>query len=264
MESKIYKVNVINHTKINDHIEYVLSIENIQKGNNFSFTERYTILRNLYELMKKEAASKNFPPFPPSKLFGYEEEKFVVKREKELNTFFESINADEKFSKLPSFINYIELNLKKNPNKEKISSKKIQYSIKSKSNKIDFEPFLKAKRLTPEEFKKKCLEGKKIAEAYNQKFVNLDYDIEINAKEKDEIKYNNLISESQILREDDNNNLNQIEKGKDDIFNLIGNLDKGNEIVNLTENKIKNIINQNIEKFSNMSKMIDFDEFLLK
>lgn len=154
--------------------------------------------------------------------------------------------------------------MKKNPNKEKISSKKIQYSIKSKSNKIDFEPFLKAKRLTPEEFKKKCLEGKKIAEAYNQKFVNLDYDIELNAKEKDEIKYNNLISESQILREDDNNNLNKIEKGKDDNFNLIGNLDKGNEIVILTENKIKNIINQNIEKFSNMSKMIDFDEFLLK
>lgn len=264
MDSKIYKVNVINHSKVNDHIEYVLSIENLQKGNNFSFTERFTTLRNLYELMKKEASSKNFPPFPPSKLFGYEEEKFVVKREKELNTFFEFINANEKFSKLPSLIKYIEENLKKNPNKEKISSKKIQYSIQSKSNKMDFEPFLKAKRLTPEEFKKKCLEGKKIAEAYNQKFVNLNYDIEINSKEKDEIKYNNLISESHILRDDDNNNLNKIEKGKDDNFNLIGNLDKDNEFVNPTENKINNIINQNIEKFNNMSKLIDFDEFLLK
>ena len=264
MESKIYKVNVINHTKVNDHIEYVLSIENLQKGNNFSFTERYTTLRNLYDLMKKEAASKNFPPFPPSKLFGYEDEKFVVKREKELNTFFESISSDEKFSKLPSLINYIEENLKKNPKKEKISSKKIQYSIKSKSNKLDFEPFLKAKRLTQEEFKKKMLEGKKIAEAYNQKFVNLNYDIKLNANEKDEIKYINLISESQILRKDNNDNLNQIEKGKDDNFNLIGNLDNDNEIINPTENIIKNIINQNIDKFNNMSKMIDFDEFLLK
>lgn len=63
MESKIYKVNVINHTKINDHIEYVLSIENIQKGNNFSFTERYTILRNLYELMKKKPLAKIFHLF---------------------------------------------------------------------------------------------------------------------------------------------------------------------------------------------------------
>ena len=158
MESKIYKVNVINHSRVNDHIEYVLSIENLQKGNNFSFSDSYTSLRKLYELMKKEASSKNFPPFPPSKLFGYEEEKFVIKREKELNAFFEAISSDEKFSKLPSLINYIEDNLKKNPKKEKISSKKIQYSIKSKNNQIGFEPFLKAKRLTPEEFKKKCSE----------------------------------------------------------------------------------------------------------
>ena len=65
MESKIlYKVNVINHSKIEDHIEYVVSVENLKNGINITFTERYSSLRNLYELMKKEASGKNFPPFP--------------------------------------------------------------------------------------------------------------------------------------------------------------------------------------------------------
>lgn len=261
MESKIlYKVNVINHSKIEDHIEYVVSVENLKNGINITFTERYSSLRNLHELMKKEASGKNFPPFPPKKFFGAEDEKFVLKREKDLNTFFESINTDENLANLPSFIKFIEDNLKKNSNKEKISSRKIQYSIQFKNSENDFKSFLEEKRLTPEEFKKECLEGKKIAEKFSQKFVSLNYDIEVNSKEQNEKKYENIIKENKIFISDETN-MKIIENGTDGNFILIG---KDEEITNLIENKLKKIINQNLEIFYNMSKMMNIDEFLLK
>ena len=39
MESERYKIKVIGHKNIEDHTEFVISIE--KKGINFSFSERY-------------------------------------------------------------------------------------------------------------------------------------------------------------------------------------------------------------------------------
>ena len=261
MESIKYKINIINHIRIEGHALYVISVENINNGVNISFTERYSVLRNLYEIMKKEASDKNFPPFPPKKFFGYDDEKFVLTREKELNEFFEKINSNEKFSKLPSLIKFIEENLKKNPNKEKISSRQIQYSIQSKNdNKLFLKPIIKGKILTPEEYKKESLEGKKIVDEYKQKFVSLDYDIEINSNDKAEMKYTNLIK-SDLTLNNKIEDLNQLDKGVDDNFNYIG---KDEENINDIINKIKNVIELNTEKFNAMSKLIDFKEFILE
>ena len=191
-----------------------------------------------------------------------ETEAFIDKREKELREFFEEINKNENFSRLPSLINYIEENLKKSPNKKIISSKKISYFMQVKdqnNNNINY--FLESKRLSPEEYKKELKNGKKIVDDFSQKFVCLDYDIDINSNDKKEKKYEKIMKEEKILNYMDNDNLNKIEDGNNENFNLIG---KEEENINTIEKQIKIIVENNLNKFNNLSKMIDFDEFLLK
>ena len=265
MESQSYKINIINHTRVDGRVCYVVSVENLGTGLNFSFSERYTNLRNLYELMKKESANKNFPSFPPNKLFGYEEEKFVITREKDLNEFFEKINSNENFSKLPSLIKYIEENLKKNPNKEIISSRQIENTLQNKNvnniNKNIFNSSFKGKKLTPEEYKKELIEGKKIVDNYSLKFIKLDYEIEIKNDENNEKKYENIAKENLIINDEENKEVNSVDIGNDDNLKFIGN---DEEYLKNVIIKIKNIMEENAKKFEEMSKMVDFDEFLLK
>ena len=224
MESKKYKVNVINHERNEGHVLYILSVEDLLTGLKINISERYSNLRNLYEIMKKESCNKNFPSFPPKKFFGKEDEKFIKTREKDLNEFFEKINNNEIFSKLSSFNKYIEDNFAKNPKIEKITTKHIQQLNKPKiNNNINIINYYKGKRLTPEEYKKECLEGKKIVDNYKIKFISLDYDIDIHSNEKNEIKYKNLVKDNLILNNKDQTDFNNIEKGNDDNLNFIGN-----------------------------------------
>ena len=261
METKIYKVNVINHKKIDGHIAYILSVQNPRTGLNITFVERYSNLRNLYELMKKESSNKNFPSFPPKKFFGYEDEKFVIKREKDLNEFFEKINADENFSKLSSLIKYIEANLEKNLKKEEVSSRQIQYSKQSQIYNKNMINCIKGKRLTQEEYKKECIEGKKIVDDYKLKFISLDYDIDIKNNEKIEKKYENLMRDKLIFNDEDKDDLSNMDIGNEDNLKMIGN--KEDHFIDIVS-KIKHIIDENIEKYSSMNKMMDSDEFLLQ
>ena len=264
MDSIAYKINVINYTKVDDHIFYILSVENLLTGINISFSERYINLRNLYETMKKESGNKNFPSFPPKKLFGYEDEKFVKTRKKDLNGFFEKINSNQNFSKLPSLIKYIEEILKKNPNKEKISSRQIQNSLRSKNinntNKIVGNAFI-GKKFTPEEYKKDCIEGKKIVSYFNLKFISLDYNIEVKSNDNAYKKYENITKENLIFNEEDKKGINILDKGDDDNFKFVGN---EQEYLKDIIYSIKNIMEENIKNFESICKIMDIDEFILK
>ena len=102
MEKENINFQVLSHIKVENHIEYLINIANKKSGINIFFTEKYQNLRSLYEKMKKESKIKNFPSFPPNKLFGYEEENFVIQRAKDLNSFFSEIMSDNNFSKIPS------------------------------------------------------------------------------------------------------------------------------------------------------------------
>ena len=264
METISYKINVINYTKIEGHIFYVVSVENLLTGINISFSERYSNLRNLYEAMKKESGNKNFPSFPPKKLFGYEDEKFVKIRKKDLNEFFEKINSNQNFSKLSTLIKYIEENLKKNPNKEKISSRQIQNSLQDKNinniNKIIGNVF-KNKKLTPEEYKKECIEGKKIVDSYNLKFIRLDYEIEVKNNDNAEKKYENISKENLVFNDEEKKKLNNVDKGDDNNLKFVGNEE---DYLKDILYKIKNIIEVKAKNFETMGKMIDLNECILK
>ena len=105
MESERYKISVIGHTKVDTHTEYTIVIE--KKDVSFSFSERYSNLKTLNDLMKKATTSNAFPKFPPRKFFGAEDEKFINKRQQELNNYFEIISISPQFSNLPPLIKFI-------------------------------------------------------------------------------------------------------------------------------------------------------------
>ena len=261
MEPQGYFLNIINHIKKDGHIFYVFYVENRRTGIIQSFSDRYSILQKLYEKMKKEANNRDFPNFPSKKFMQRETEAFIEKREKELKEFFEEINKNENYLRLPSLISYIEESLKKSPNKKIISSKKLSYAMQFQNQNNNIKYFLESKRLSPEEYKNELKNGKKIVDDFSQKFVSLDYDIDINSNDKKEKKYEKIMNEEKILNHMDNDNLNKIEDGNNENFNFIG---KDEENINIIEKQIKIMVENNLNKFNNLSKMIDFDEFLLK
>ena len=68
MESERYKIKVTDHIKADGHTEYIINIG--KNGINFTFSERYSNLQALNNLMKKATNNKGFPKFPPKQFFG--------------------------------------------------------------------------------------------------------------------------------------------------------------------------------------------------
>ena len=132
MNKEGYYIKVVGHSKKDDHIEYIINVE--KDGINFTFTERYSDLRNLSESMRKFTNKATFPKFPPKKFFGGEDEKFLAKRQQELNTFFELISKDEEFSTLPPLIKFIK---EKNAKKENNDKNMNLITEKSKKEKVE-------------------------------------------------------------------------------------------------------------------------------
>ena len=232
MESERYKISVIGHTKKDNHIHYKINVE--KNGKNFSFLERYSGLRVLNDTMKKYTNKPTFPKFPPKKFFGSEEEKFIIKRQQEINTYFENICKDPDLSTLPPLIKFIEDKISKQNLSEnteqikkeniKIEEKELKKSLKN-SNEKDYE---------------------KIVKELNKKFYEMDkilYDKE-NVNDNDNDTFIQYFKNNKINFEDFNIKL---EKGDENNFNFINNNDADN--LNSFENSIK-------EKYQNVDELI--------
>ena len=237
MKKERYNIKIVGHSKKNDHIEYIINVEN--NGIHFTFTERYSDLRNLSELMKKSTNKATFPKFPPKKFFGGDDEKFLAKRQQELNTFFELISKDEEFSTLPPLIKFIkEKSLKKENNekniniiKEKPKMEKIEENEQKKNiNKVSEKDYLNLVK----EYNQKFYDIKNfydLGENSNMKFANyfknnkIEYnDTKIKLDTTDDNIFNNIKKEDVILISIENNikdkilKLNELYKSFDDIY----------------------------------------------
>jgi hypothetical protein len=99
---KNYRLYFINYKKRGDHVEYIMRLNCIEDSKLFAeFAERYSTLKDLHDVMKKEASSINFPKFPPKKFFGNTDEKFLNKRQTDLQHYFNAILGSKEFSQLP-------------------------------------------------------------------------------------------------------------------------------------------------------------------
>ena len=220
MNKEGYYIKVVGHSKKDDHIEYIINVE--KDGINFTFTERYSDLRNLSESMRKFTNKATFPKFPPKKFFGGEDEKFLAKRQQELNTFFELISKDEEFSTLPPLIKFIKEKSAKKENNDKNMN---LITEKSKKEKVEEnEPKKSVNKNTEKDYLN-------IVNECHHKFYDTKnfYD----AGENSGIKFANFFKNNKI--NDTNNKLN-LDTADDNIFS---NINKGDTILISIENNIK-------------------------
>lgn len=239
MEQKRYKIKLIDHIKKDGHTEYTLLIEN--DNEKFSFAERYSILKKLNDIMKKESNNNNqFPKFPPRKFFGSEDEKFIIKRQQEINIFFDVICNNPNFSKLPSLIKFIEEKKKKGEVSNDKNYDHVQAEqVKPKNIIEDVSQKKEPQIMTSTEVRKKEEEFNKIVNEFCQQFydVNNYYDKDMI---NDNDKYIKFFENNNIK----NDGISFLAPSDDSNFNLIGINDddfESNEIRN--KNKLNNVIN---------------------
>jgi hypothetical protein len=225
MESQRFKIEVIGHTKIEDHMEYIINVE--KNGQNFSFTERYSGLRGLNESLRKSTNKLTFPKFPPKKFFGSEDEKFIVKRQQEINIYFDIICKDPDFISLPPLIKFIEekskkQNLKGTPQIKKENIKEEQNELKKSMKGISEKDY------------------EKIVKEFNSKYYIMNSYDNINDNDKGQfIKYfkNNKINfeddDEVYLNFGNNKNYNYINNSKNDMKNIEENIK--NKILKIEE-----------------------------
>ena len=232
MESDRYIIKVIDHIKKEGHMHYIINVE--KNGQNFSFTERYSSLRGLNEAMRKSTNKLTFPKFPPKKFFGSEEEKFIIKRQQEINTYFELICKDPDFVTLPPLIKFIE---------EK----------RSQQNMIENKPQIKKEpvKVEEKEVKKNSIQNnnnlkdyENIIKELNSKFykVNDFY----TADDNDTVKFINFFKNNKI----NTDNAIKLENGDENNFNLVNN-DENNI------NHFKDLNKEKISKIEDLFKSFD-------
>lgn len=138
--TKHYKIIFKKFEIIDGHVEYLINIscEN-DSSINIDFKDRYSRLKDLHESFKKEADSLNFPKFPPKKLFGNMEEKFLLERKIKLQHYFNTILGSKDFSQLKSLNSWIDgliknyLKSNKNKSDDKLVNIKDNNNPSSKS-----------------------------------------------------------------------------------------------------------------------------------
>ena len=243
MESERYKISVIGHTKKDGHIYYKINVE--KNGQNFSFLERYSGLRVLNDTMKKHTNKATFPKFPPKKFFGSEEERFIIKRQQEINTYFELICKDQDLVTLPPLIKFIEdkrskqnLNDKSDQIKKeniKVEEKELKKSLKNPSEK-DYEKIVKDLKdkfynMNNMIYDKENLNdndsGKFVKYFKNNKINFVDFDIKLENGDENNFKYINNEDENDLKYCDDKikdkfRKMDELIQSFDDIYNTNG------------------------------------------
>ena len=243
MESERYKISVIGHTKKDGHMHYIINVE--KNGQNFSFLERYSGLRVLNDAMKKHTNKTTFPKFPPKKFFGSEEERFIIKRQQEINTYFELICKDQDLVILPPLIKFIEdkrskqnLNGKSEQIKKeniKIEEKELKKSLKNQSEK-DYEKIVKDLKDKFYNMNNMVYDKENLTDNDNKKFIKYfknnkinfgDIDIKLEKGEEDNFKYINNDDENDLKYSEDKikdkfRKMDELLQSFNDIYNTSG------------------------------------------
>ena len=260
MESKKYKIKVTNNAKIDGHFTYTLEIE--FGKHTMSTLKRYSELKTLNDLLRKETTNNNFPVFPPKKFFGFRTQEFINKRQQDLNNYFQIIGNSPEFSNLPSYIKFVEDELQKNEalgDKSLRATKTTTYRQSNiRKTNINFvNPYEPRVLNTPEDIQKANELFKKIVDEHKAKFVSIDYQIEQNYNEQSVEKYNKLVKNEKILENDnfkESKVCSVINPGSDNNFDLIG--IKNLEIDDI-EKKIKVKMEDILKKFDNIPSIYD-------
>ena len=238
MEAERYKIKIIGHTKIDNHTEYIISIE--KNGTKFSFSERYKNLKALDDLMRKYTNNNGFPKFPPKKFFGSEDEKFIIKRQNEINNYFEVISNHREFSSLPPLLKFIEEKKEKAEISKKDETKNA--SITQPKKELEIKPEKEMKK----SLKKSDDDYNKIMNDYISQFYDMNsyYDKDMISDNKGYVKFFN---NNKLMNGNENNK--SIEPGNESNFVLISKSDTGAD-------ELEKEIREKIEKMTSLNKTL--------
>jgi hypothetical protein len=238
MEAERYKIKIIGHTKIDNHTEYIISIE--KNGTKFSFSERYKNLKALDDLMRKYTNNNGFPKFPPKKFFGSEDEKFIIKRQNEINNYFEVISNHPEFSSLPPLLKFIEEKKEKAEISKKDETKNA--SITQPKKEVEIKPEKEMKK----SLKKSDDDYNKIMNDYISQFYDMNsyYDKDMISDNKGYVKFFN---NNKLMNGNENNK--SIEPGNESNFVLISKSDTGAD-------ELEKEIREKIEKMASLNKTL--------
>jgi len=247
MEPDRYKIKIISHTKIDTHTEYLISIEN--KEGSFTFQDRYSNLKALNDLLKKATNNNAFPKFPGKKFFGTEDEKFIIKRQKDINNYFEIISNHPEFSRLPPLLKFIQ------EKKEKFDASK------SKSNAQNATPPPIVKKESEKKSEKDAINKKeskkseddytKIVDSFTSQFYDMNtfYDKDMTNDNKNFI---NFFKENKISISDNTN----FAPGDENNFSYINKVSEENKVFSI-ETKIKEKIKEVSELYKSLDELYD-------
>ena len=238
MEAERYKIKIIGHTKIDNHTEYIISIE--KNGTKFSFSERYKNLKALDDLMRKYTNNNGFPKFPPKKFFGSEDEKFIIKRQNEINNYFEVISNHPEFSNLPPLLKFIEEKKEKAETIKKDETKNTAIAQPKKEQEI------KPEKEVKKSLKKSDDDYNKIINDYISQFYDMNsyYDKDMISDNKG---YAMFFNNNKLMNGSENNK--SIEPGNESNFALISKSDTG-------EDEMEKEIREKIEKMASLNKTL--------
>ena len=238
MEAERYKIKIIGHTKIDNHTEYIISIE--KNGAKFSFLERYKNLKALDDLMRKYTNNNGFPKFPPKKFFGSEDEKFIIKRQNEINNYFEVISNHPEFSNLPPLLKFIEEKKEKAETIKKDETKNTAIVQPKKEQEI------KPEKEVKKTLKKSDDDYNKIINDYISQFYDMNsyYDKDMISDNKG---YAMFFNNNKLMNGSENNK--SIEPGNESNFALISKSDTG-------EDEVEKEIREKIEKMASLNKTL--------
>jgi hypothetical protein len=238
MEAERYKIKIIGHTKIDNHTEYIISIE--KNGTKFSFSERYKNLKALDDLMRKYTNNNGLPKFPPKKFFGSEDEKFIIKRQNEINNYFEVISNHPEFSSLPPLLKFIEEKKEKAEISKKDETKNA--SITQPKKELEIKPEKEMKK----SLKKSDDDYNKIMNDYISQFYDMNsyYDKDMISDNKGYVKFFN---NNKLMNGNENNK--SIEPGNESNFVLISKSDTGAD-------ELEKEIREKIEKMTILNKTL--------
>ena len=239
MEAERYKIKIIGHTKIDNHTEYIISIE--KNGTKFSFSERYKNLKALDDLMRKYTNNNGFPKFPPKKFFGSEDEKFIIKRQNEINNYFEVISNHPEFSNLPPLLKFIEEKKEKAETIKKDETKNTAIAQPKKEQEI------KPEKEVKKSLKKSDDDYNKIMNDYISQFYDMNsyYDKDMISDNKGYAKFFN---NNKLMNGNENNK--SIEPGNESNFALISKSDTTGE------DEVEKEIREKIEKMASLNKTL--------
>lgn len=81
-----YVIKIKEYILVGEHIEYVIEVSIKETGESWKFQRRYSELRDFHKQFK--ALDSRIPEFPPKKIFGSKNPRFLMQRKTDLEIYF--------------------------------------------------------------------------------------------------------------------------------------------------------------------------------